>query len=106
MDTYSQDMISLYHFILEIHDVLLIRVQTRKGACVTVSFKGASLFLFCVLSDYDSVFFTFFLFSIKISSVRNAVSPTEVQEGVTYIRWLALCLQIYTKGLHNANCGK
>lgn len=28
IDTYSQDMISLYHFILEIHDVLLIRVQT------------------------------------------------------------------------------
>lgn len=28
VDTYSQDMISLYHFILEIHDVLLIRVQT------------------------------------------------------------------------------
>lgn len=84
MDTYSQDMISLYHFILEIHDVLLIRVQTWKGACVTVSFKGASLFLFCVLNNYDSVFFTFFLFNIKIGSVWN----TEVQEGVTVIQLL------------------
>lgn len=76
-------MISLYHFILEIHDVLLIRVQTWKGACVTVSFKGASFFLFCVLNSYYSVFFTVCAFSIKITYVWKTVSPTEVQKNVT-----------------------